>query len=386
VSTRVKKIEPGIYRLEDGRYQVLYRDKLGKQRAEHCDRLDQARDFKAAARVDKKRGQFIDPRAARVPFNEWARTWFKSRHKLGDSKRSKSLSVLEKHIIGDSDHGLGRMQLGRITAVEVQEWVNWMVVAGYKPSYIRGAYTLLGGALRGAKSHNLIAEAPLNGIELPQSERKRERFLSEIEIERLVAAFDPFHRALVLTASWSGCRWGELAGLLRDNLDLDHGRLHVRTVLVLRDDGGKLTWGLKDYPKSDSGRRTIGLPASLVIVLRQHLERAADNEFVFRGKRGGTLAYSNFRKREWEPAVERSGLKPLSFHDLRHTHVALLIQYGWQEYQIVRRLGWKDGKMLHTTYGHLFPGHDAELVAELDEKRQRALLRETGNVTAFRQP
>jgi integrase len=40
---------------------------------------------------------------------------------------------------------------------------------------------------------------------------------------------------------------------------------------------------------------------------------------------------------------------------LRHTHVALLIRYGWQEYNIVRRLGWKDGTMLYRVYGHLFP-------------------------------
>ena len=35
-----------------------------------------------------------------------------------------------------------------------------------------------------------------------------------------------------------------------------------------------------------------------------------------------------------------------SRHEPRHTLVALLIRYGWQEYSIVRRLGWKDGTML----------------------------------------
>jgi hypothetical protein len=51
--------------------------------------------------------------------------------------------------------------------------------------------------------------------------------------------------------------------------------------------------------------------------------------------------------------VKSASLVPLTFHDLRHTHVALLIRYGWPEYNIVWRLGWKDGTMLYRVYGHL---------------------------------
>ena len=61
---------------------------------------------------------------------------------------------------------------------------------------------------------------------------------------------------------------------------------------------------------------------------------------------------------------------PLSFHDLRHTHVTWLIDAGWNEFRIVRRLGWKDGRMLHTVYGHLFRDHDEELIAGLERRWQ----------------
>lgn len=50
----------------------------------------------------------------------------------------------------------------------------------------------------------MIAEAPLAGIELPPIERKRERFLSEAQIDELVGAFASFYRPLVLTAAWTG--------------------------------------------------------------------------------------------------------------------------------------------------------------------------------------
>ena len=155
-------------------------------------------------------------------------------------------------------------------------------------------------------------------------------------------------------------------GYSGENLDLDQGHLHVRTVLALQEDTRKLTWAIRDYPKSDSGRRKIGLPAALVTTLRDHLDRTPETSLVFPGRRGGVLLYGNFRRRTWAPAVERAGLPPLTIHDARHSHVALLIHYGWPEYQIVRRLGWRDSGMLHSTYGHLFPAHDVALVAELD--------------------
>jgi integrase len=99
---------------------------------------------------------------------------------------------------------------------------------------------------------------------------------------------------------------------------------------------------------------------------------APSSSYVFTPRNGALLRESNFYRRNWVPAVHAAGLEPLTFHDLRHTHVALLIHYGWPEYQIVRRLGWSDSKMLHRVYGNLFPNHDADLVVDLDARPQRA--------------
>jgi integrase len=248
-----------------------------------------------------------------------------------------------------------------------------MVEAGYSGSYIRGAYTTLSAILRAAAAAKLIGEAPLSGIELPTIGRKRERFLSESEVDRLVDSMTPFYQPLTFTAAWTGLRWGELAGLRRDHLDIERRQLKVRSVLTsIRGDDGRLRLGCKDYPKSDSGRRTIGLPRSVVDLLTGHLRDAPEGEYVFTSRSGALLRASNFRRRHWAPAVKRAGLEPLTFHALRHTHTALLIRYGWQEYNIVRRLGWKDGTMLYRVYGHLFPNHDDDLVLDLERRLQRA--------------
>jgi integrase len=375
-----RKLPPGI-RERHGKWQVRYYTSTGERLSETFDRLTDAKRFKRNVDTDRDRGMLIDPRKARTPFDEWAHVWFSSRHKLSDAKRARNRNILERHVIRGRDHGFGSMPVGRIEPLHVQEWVDFMA-ARYSPSYVRDAYTILGGILRDAVSKRLIGETPLHDIVLPEIKRKRERFLSEAEIERLVAAFEPFWRPLVFTAPWTGCRWGELAGLQRADLDLHGGRLHVRSVVTQQNVDGHLRDEVKQYPKSDASRRTIGLPVSVVDVLREHLDAIPEGNLVFTTPSGAMLNGHNFRERQWLPAVRAAGVTPLSFHDLRHTHVTLLIKYGWQEVQIVRRLGWSDSKMLHRVYGHLFPNHDAELVVDLDARRRAAL--DASNVVELR--
>ncbi|HET7483084.1 MAG TPA: tyrosine-type recombinase/integrase, partial [Actinomycetota bacterium] len=99
-------------------------------------------------------------------------------------------------------------------------------------------------------------------------------------------------------------------------------------------------------------------------LLRAERDEAA-GEFVFEAPRGGFLRYHSFRPRFWNPAVEASGLGAVTPHELRHSHVAMLIRQGWTEHEIVVRMGWTSSTMLHSVYGHLFEDHQRDRVAKL---------------------
>ena len=80
------------------------------------------------------------------------------------------------------------------------------------------------------------------------------------------------YRALVLLATFADLRWGELAGLRRENIDL--AACEVRVVETLAEpDQGSLR---PETPKSRAGRRTVAFPAELVPELRWHLEQFAE--------------------------------------------------------------------------------------------------------------
>jgi hypothetical protein len=62
---------------------------------------------------------------------------------------------------------------------------------------------------------------------------------------------------------------GELAGLRRENIDLEACEIHVKETLAQADKGGLRA----DTPKSPAGKRTVAFPAEIAPEIRWHLER-----------------------------------------------------------------------------------------------------------------
>jgi integrase len=97
----------------------------------------------------------------------------------------------------------------------------------------------------------------------------------------------------VLLATFAQMRFGELAGLTRDRLDLDRCEVRITEAPVQRDKGSLLV----EPPKSRAGRRTFTFPVELVPDVRDHLTRYAEpgrRGLVFVGPKGGRLRRSNF--------------------------------------------------------------------------------------------
>jgi integrase len=67
----------------------------------------------------------------------------------------------------------------------------------------------------------------------------------------------------------------------------------------------------------------------------------------------------------WRPATVRAGLDGLRWHDLRHTHVAFLIEAGVHVKAIQSRLGHSSISTTLDVYGHLFEGIDEAAAAAL---------------------
>src|SRR5207245_8104820 len=99
----------------------------------------------------------------------------------------------------------------------------------------------------------------------------------------------------------------------------------------------------------------------LVKMLEEDIDGAGPEEPLFPRQSGGTLRHNNWMKRHFRPAVDRlvdrgdwpEERRTFRFHDLRHTHVALLIRNGEHPKTIQNQLKHSSITMTLNRYKHL---------------------------------
>ena len=121
-------------------------------------------------------------------------------------------------------------------------------------------------------------------------------------------------------------------------------------------------------PKTPSSRRRLAVPRFVANHLARPIEDYPPGEdgLLVTGPDGGGLRRGNFRQRIWLPAVGATVGQPCTFHDLRHSHAALLIREGLHPKVIQERMGHSSIRTTLDTYGHLFPGLDEAAADALD--------------------
>ena len=311
------------------------------------------------AKITNGLGAGSDPALGRTLFGEWAARVEKSRVDRRPSTLARDSSVMHALVLPT----FGQAPLGSISPIGLQQWVAELSGRGYAPATVRKAYQLLSFIIEQAVTSGLIPRSPCRGVDLPQVEQADKRFLNHHEIRDLAEVIPARYRALVLTAAYTGCRFGELAALRVARLELLRRALRVEE--TLNEVRGRIVVG---PPKTRSSRRTISLPSFLVETIAEHLTAypAGPAGYVFTAPGGGPLRRNAFRVRTWLPAVRASVGEPCTFHDLRHSHSALLIAEGVHPKVLQERLGHVSIKTTLDIYGHLFEGLDAGAADALD--------------------
>ncbi|MFD2356160.1 site-specific integrase [Nonomuraea ferruginea] len=174
-------------------------------------------------------------------------------------------------------------------------------------------------------------------------------------------------RAMVLLATFASLRWGEVSALRRMDVDLAARTVRVRVAFAERSSGGLLL----GPPKSKAGRRTVGLPESIIPILKEHMATYVQDEpgaLVFPGAKGGPIRRSGFNTRtRWVDVVKDMGLSGLHFHDLRHTGNMLAAASGASLKDLMARMG-HDNVRAAMIYQHAVRGADKVITDAIDQQ------------------
>lgn len=343
-------------------YQARYRAPDGQERTRSFRRKVDAERWLLERERDKARGDWVDPALGRMVFSEWARQVEQTRLNRRPSSRARDHSLLRSLILPE----FGDRPLASVDPMDIRRWIAGLEARGYAAATIGKAYQIVSRAFRVAVTDGVISRSPCREVKLPKIETPERRFLSPAEVEDLADTIDARHRTLVLTGAYTGLRFGEMAALRTDDLDPLRRTLRVDEQLSRQGTSQMVSSPLK----TRKARRTIGIPQFLADALVAHITtHPSSSDLIFSMTQGGPLDYNRFRSRHWNPAVEVSVGRPCTPHDLRHTHVAMLIAQGESPKYIADRLGHESTRTVFDVYGHLYEGVDEAATDRLEQLR-----------------
>jgi len=158
---------------------------------------------------------------------------------------------------------------------------------------------------------------------------------------------------------WCGLRMGELLALTPADFDFDKETVSV-TKSYQRISGKDII----TEPKTQKSNRTISMPKVLNEEMHEYLQmlygiQSTDRIFPV------TKSYLHH---EMDRGSKVSGVKRIRIHDIRHSHVSLLVEMGFSALAIADRVGHESIDITYR-YAHLFPTKQTEIANKLDIER-----------------
>lgn len=162
---------------------------------------------------------------------------------------------------------------------------------------------------------------------------------------------------------WTGCRCGELLSLTVRDIDMVHKKLRINKSHQRHEGEDEIT-----DPKSKKSKRTIDLPEFLVDEMQDYIKMQygiQPTDRLFTCSRG-------YLHHEMDRGAAAAGVKRIRIHDLRHSHVSLLIELGYSAVAIAERLG-HESIDITLRYAHMFPSVQKKMAVSLDTLRKEKM-------------
>jgi len=257
----------------------------------------------------------------------------------------------------------GNKKMNEIKPPEIIQWQNAMREKGFSQTYLRMIQNQLTALFTHASNIYGLVGNPCKMVKkMGKPDADELSFWMKEEYDKFISTIDEKDRyyALFELLFWTGCREGEALALTRNDIDFDNNQIHI-TKTYYRTGGEDII----TTPKTEQSVRVVDIPEFLKNELQQYVNRLYKypaDERIF-------PVVAEAVQHKMRRHIEKSGVKKIRVHDLRHSHVAYLIHQGVEPLMIKQRLGHKDIKITLNTYGHLYPNEQKKLAEMLNTKK-----------------
>ncbi|MGH3006527.1 MAG: tyrosine-type recombinase/integrase [Gaiellaceae bacterium] len=337
-----------VRRLPSGKWQLRYYDDAGKRRA--------AGVFASRSAAFAHYRDVLEPRlrGALAPLPELTLAelvdLYLERHAA--TRRGRTIRSLRERLV-HATRAYGDVPLREL---ERMSGADWQARLPERSRY--GIVQALRQTLEAAVRWGYIGRNPakLAGPN-PQPTPRPVRAFTLAEVDAIAAELSPAYQPLPAFAAATGLRPEEWAALERRDVDRAAGVAAVRRTV---SDGEVVELG-----KTSASRRQVPLSRRALAAL-EGLPPRLDTPLLFPAPAGGLLNLDNFRRREWAPAVEASGVaSPARIYDLRSTFASNALAAGVTVFELARIMG-TSVRMIERHYGALLDGARAGIAGRLD--------------------
>jgi integrase len=220
-----------IAKRPDGRWRARYRDVEGKEHSKHFSRKIDAQRWLDAVITTVVTGTYTDPKAGRVTIDVWADVWLAGQTHLKPTTLERYRNIVDVHIRPKWK----TLTLSDVTHAAVQAWVT-SLASRRSAASVRKTHRVLSLMLALAVRDGRLARNPADPVNLPSrgqgraslpNPRPGRALASETGKPPATNRVAPAERAaaasyelVVLTLSYCGLRWGELAALKVGRVDV----------------------------------------------------------------------------------------------------------------------------------------------------------------------
>ena len=235
----------------------------------------------------------------------------------------------------------------------------------YSPVYLKTLHNQLSAVFNHAVRHYNLKVNPAAQVGNMGKPKSREMlFWTKAEYLKFAEAMmdKPLSYYAFEMLYWCGVREGELLALTPADFDFEKQSVTISKSYQRIKGRDVIT-----DPKTPKSNRVIQMPAFLCDEIQDYIKSL----FAVEPRDRIFTVTKSYLHREMDRGAKEAGVKRIRIHDLRHSHISLLIDMGFTALAIADRVGHESIDITYR-YAHLFPTRQTEMADRLDMERKGA--------------
>ena len=262
-----------------------------------------------------------------------------------------------------------KRKIGEILPKDILAWQNAMLASKdnngkpFSPSYLKTIHNQLSAIFNHAVRYYDLPSNPAAKAGNMGREKHREMlFWTKAEYLKFSEAMmdKPVSFFAFEMLYWCGIRLGELLALTIGDFDFENQTVRINKSYQRIDGRDVIT-----DPKTKKSIRTVTMPDFICDEMQRYFSgfyKPKKEDRIF-------LITKGYLHREMRRGCAETGVKKIRIHDLRHSHVSLLIDIGLPALAIADRVGHESIDITYR-YAHLFPSKQTEIAQKLSLERE----------------